>query len=71
MEALQTLPLGPDGEKYKPDVLEYAWRIDAIGTYWREKNDKGQDLPSLINFDKSQIAVENKGSSEEEIEFPD
>ncbi len=73
MEALQLLPIGADGGKHKPDILEYAWRINAIGVNWREKNDKGKDLPSLIDFDKTQLDIENTGISEkeEEIEFPD
>jgi hypothetical protein len=74
MEALQLLPIGADGEKHKPDVCEYAWRINAIGVNWREKNDKGKDLPSLINFDEKQLSIESVGTSskdEEEIEFPD
>lgn len=78
MEALQLLPIGADGNKHKPDICEYAWRVNIIGPNWREKNDKGKDLPSLINFDKKQLDIENinlskeeREEEEEEMEFPE
>lgn len=74
LEALQGLPIDTEGKKQNPDVQEYKWRVDFVGADWREKNDKGRDLPSLLDIEDPNELKELDPSApvtvSDSLEFP-
>lgn len=67
LTSLMALPINTEEKKTRPDVLDHKFILERLGLGWRETNDQGLDLPTLLGDDLSIASEDTSG----ETKFPD